>query len=33
LRVRTLYFARLKELTGREAEELEVPWRGPGAST
>jgi len=23
--VRTLYFARLKELTGREAEELEVP--------
>lgn len=25
MRVRTLYFARLKELTGREAEELEVP--------
>ncbi|MCS7094575.1 MAG: MoaD/ThiS family protein [Thaumarchaeota archaeon] len=25
MRVRTLYFARLKELTGRESEELEVP--------
>jgi MoaD family protein len=25
LRVRTLYFARLRELTGREAEELDVP--------
>jgi MoaD family protein len=24
LRVRTLYFARLRELTGREAEELDV---------
>jgi MoaD family protein len=25
LKVRTLYFARLRELTGREAEELDVP--------
>jgi MoaD family protein len=25
LRVRTLYFARLRELTGREAEEFDVP--------
>ncbi|MCS7118350.1 MAG: MoaD/ThiS family protein [Thaumarchaeota archaeon] len=25
MRVRTLYFARLRELTGRESEELEVP--------
>jgi len=25
LRVRTLYFARLRELTGREEEELDVP--------
>jgi MoaD family protein len=25
LRVRTLYFARLRELTGKEAEEFDVP--------
>jgi molybdopterin synthase sulfur carrier subunit len=25
LKVRTLYFARLRELTGKEAEELDVP--------
>lgn len=25
MRVRTLYFARLRELTGRDQEELEVP--------